>query len=75
MSKTGFLDELKVMYRLISGSWIALAFWLLWILFFMFIELLVLFSKLGDKGSDYEQVVLHHMNLQVSRLEALSRES
>lgn len=73
--KTGFLDELKVMYRLISNSMVALAFWILWILFFLFIEMLVLFSKLGDKGSDYEKVVLHHMNLQVRRLDALAKGS
>jgi TM2 domain-containing membrane protein YozV len=73
--KTGFLDELKVMYRLISNSAVALAFWLLWILFFLFIEMLVLFSKMGDKSSDYEKTVLHHMNLQLRRLDALAKES
>lgn len=73
--KTGFLDELKVMYRLISGSGTALAFWLLWILFFLFIELLVLVSKMGEKANDYEKTVLHHMNLQIRKLEALAKES
>lgn len=68
----GFLDELKVMVLLISSSYVALAFWLLWILFFLFIEMLVLFSKMGDKSSDYEKVVLHHMNLQIWRLDALA---
>lgn len=73
MSKTGFLDELKVMMRLISKSYVALCFWLLWIIFILFIELLVLFSKLGDKGNDYDKAVLHHMNLRIQRLEALAR--
>jgi hypothetical protein len=72
--KTGFLDELKVMMRLISGSTVALGVWLLWILFLLFIEMLVLFSKAGDKTSDYEKAVLHHMNLQIWRLDALARE-
>ena len=71
--KAGFLDELKVMVQLISKSNVALCFWLLWILFFLFIEMLVLFSKMGDKSSDYEKVVLHHMNLQIWRLDALAR--
>lgn len=70
--KTGFLDELKVMVRLISSSYVALCFWLLWILFFLFIEMLVLVSKQGDKASDYEKAVLHHMNLRVQRLDALA---
>lgn len=73
-AKTGFLDELKVMVRLISNSYVALGFWLLWIFFILFIELLVLVSKLGDKASDYEKAVLHHMNLQIWRLDALARE-
>lgn len=72
--KTGFLDELKVMVLLISGSYVALGFWLLWIFFFLFIEMLVLFSKMGDKASDYEKTVLHHMHLQIWRLDALSKE-
>lgn len=72
--KTGFLDELKVMYRLISNSAVALGFWLLWILFFLFIEMLVLVSKIGDKSSDYEKTVMHHMNLQIRRLDALAAE-
>ncbi len=72
--KAGFLDELKVMVQLISNSYVALSFWLLWILFFLFIEMLVLFSKMGDKSSDYEKAVLHHMNLQIWRLDALAKE-
>jgi hypothetical protein len=72
--KTGFLDELKVMVQLISSSYVALGFWLLWIFFFLFIEMLVLFSKLGDKASDYEKAVLHHMHLQIWRLDAFARE-
>ena len=73
-SKTGFLDELKVMVQLISSSYVALGFWLLWILFFLFIEMLVLFSKMGDKSSDYEKNVLHHMNLRIHRLDLLARD-
>lgn len=72
-ANAGFLDELKVMTRLISTSRVALSFWLLWILFFLFIEMLVLFSKMGDQSNDYEKAVLHHMNLQIRRLNALEK--
>lgn len=71
--KIGFLDELKVMYGLISTSGVALGFWLLWLLFLLFIELLVLFSKIGDKQSDYEKTVEHHMNLQIRKLDILAK--
>ncbi|PWV54447.1 DUF4407 domain-containing protein [Chitinophaga sp. S165] len=72
-ANTGFLDELTIMTRMLLASHVALAFWLLWILFFLFIEMLVLFSKMGDKSNDYEKVVMHHMNLQMRRLEALGK--
>ena len=72
-ASTGFLDELTIMTRMLSASYVALAFWLLWALFFLFIEMLVLFSKMGDRSNDYEKVVLHHMNLQMRRLDALGK--
>ncbi|HEY8959007.1 DUF4407 domain-containing protein [Chitinophaga sp.] len=72
-ASTGFLDELTIMKQMLSASPVAFCFWILWILFFLFIEMLVLFSKLGDKSNDYEKVVLHHMNLQMRRLDALGK--
>jgi Domain of unknown function (DUF4407) len=72
-ASTGFLDELTIMKQMLSASHVALCFWILWILFFFFIEMLVLFSKMGDRSNDYEKVVLHHMNLQVRRLNALGK--
>ena len=68
-SKVGFLDELKVMYSLISKSNVALAFWLLWFLFLLFLELLVLFSKIGDSKTDYDKTILHEMNLRNRQLD------
>lgn len=73
MANTGFLDELTIMARMLSASYVALGFWFLWILFFLFIEMLVLFSKMGDRSNDYEKTVLHHMNLQMRRLDALGK--
>lgn len=72
-SKIGFLDELKVMYGLISDSGVALGFWLLWFLFLLFLEMLVLFSKIGDKENDYEKTIKHQMNLQIKKLELLAK--
>lgn len=72
-ASTGFLDELTIMKQMLSASHIAFCFWVLWILFFFFIEMLVLFSKISDSSNDYEKVVLHHMNLQMRRLDALGK--
>ena len=72
-ANTGFLDELTIMVRMLSASYVALSFWFLWVMFFLFIEMLVLFSKMGDRANDYEKTVLHHMNLQMRRLDALGK--
>ena len=74
-SKVGFLDELKVMYKLISESKIALTVWLLWFFFLLGLEMFVLISKTSEKQNDYEATVLHHMNIQMKRLKALERDN
>jgi hypothetical protein len=74
-SKVGFLDELEVMYRLITRSNVALIVWLLWFFFLFGLEMLVLISKVNEKETDYEKTVKHHMALQVKKLEAFARAS
>jgi Domain of unknown function (DUF4407) len=71
-SKVGFLDELKVMYTLISESGVALSVWILWILFLLGIELFIMISKIGEKETDYDATVLHQMALQKKKLELLA---
>jgi hypothetical protein len=72
-SKVGFLDELEVMYSLISRSNVALGVWLLWFLFLLGLELLVLISKANEKENDYEKTVKHQMDLQIRKLNALAK--
>jgi len=72
-ASTGFLDELQLMFQLVTGSKIALFVWLMWIFFFLGIELFILVSKLSDKGNDYDSTVEHQMKLQIKKLELLSR--
>lgn len=74
-SKVGFLDELEVMYVLISKSKIALVVWFIWFFFLMGIELLVLISKTGEKENDYEKTVKHQMELQNRKLDIFSKMS
>ena len=71
-SRNGFLDELNVMYRLITGSPGALFLWIIWFILLMFLELLVLFSKLSDKENDYDRTVLHQMDLHIRKLKVLA---
>lgn len=72
-SKIGFLDELNVMYSILSNSIPARVVYGLWFLFLLGIELLVLVSKANDKKNDYEQTILHHMNIQFRKLELLAK--
>ncbi len=74
-SKTGFLDELKVMVILIKSSWVAFVVWLLWLLFLLSIELLVLFNKKGnkDKENDYEKTILHQMNINKRKIDLFAK--
>jgi len=71
--KVGFLDELNVMFELLSQSTIALIVYLLWFLLLFGLEMLVLISKINEKENDYERTVQHHMNLQFKKLDLFSK--
>jgi hypothetical protein len=72
-SKVGFLDELEVMYSLISRSNVAMFVWFIWFFFLFGLEMLVLISKINEKENDYEKTVRHHMQLQMHKLDVFSR--
>lgn len=71
-SKVGFLDELQVMYTLITESGVALAVWLLWFIFLMCIELFIMFSKIGEEPNDYDATITHQMEIQKKKLALLA---
>lgn len=68
-SKIGFLDELEVMFSLITKSAVALAIWLIWFILLFGIELLILVSKHNESENDYDRIVKHHMRLQMKKLD------
>ena len=72
-SKVGFLDELEVMYNLVTKSKVALLVWSIWFFFLLGLELLVLISKVNEKEDDYGRTVKHHMALQIKKLDALAK--
>lgn len=71
LSSKGFLDELEVMWRLISDSGTALFVWLLWIIIILGIELFVLISKWGEKSTDYQAMIKHQMSMHLHKLKSL----
>jgi hypothetical protein len=72
-SKVGFLDELEVMYSLITRSGVALSVWLIWFFFLLGLEMLVLISKMNEKEDDYGRTVKHHMALQLRKLDLFAK--
>ncbi|HXF90627.1 MAG TPA: DUF4407 domain-containing protein [Candidatus Nitrosotenuis sp.] len=71
-SKTGFLDELIVLFSILFSHGIALFVWLSLFTFFLAIELFVLVNKFGDHQDDYDEVVLHQMDIHKIRLKKLA---
>jgi hypothetical protein len=71
-SKSGFWDELKVLFSILLSSPIAFMVWILIFLFFLAIELFVLLNKYGDKNNDYDKIVLHQMEIRIKMLENLN---
>ena len=70
-SKTGFLDELKVLFIILFNSGIAFTMWALIFLFFLAIELFVLVNKFGDSKNDYDKTIVHQMEMRMKMLERL----
>lgn len=72
-SKVGFLDELEVMFSLITKSTVALIIWLIWFILLFGIEILILVSKHSESENDYDKIVKHHMALQIKKLDLFER--
>lgn len=71
-SKTGFLDELKILFSILFSSYVALAVWILLFLFFLAIELFVLVNKSGDSKTDYDRTIIHQMETRILMLGKLT---
>lgn len=71
-SKTGFLDELKVLFSILLSSWIALIVWSMFFLFLLSIEVLVLVNKFGEEKTDYDSIILHQKDVRIRMLDKLT---
>lgn len=71
-SKTGFLDELKVLFSILLSSWIALIVWSMFFLFLLSIEVLVLVNKFGEEKTDYDSIILHQKEVRIRMLDKLT---
>lgn len=71
-SKTGFLDELKILFSILLSSWIAMVIWLMFFLFLMSLEVLVLVNKFGEEKTDYESIILHQKDVRIKMIQKLT---
>lgn len=56
-ANVGFLEELEAMAAIITNRWVAGAFYGIFFILLMSLELFVVASKMGDKECDYEMAV------------------
>ncbi len=70
-ASTGFLDELTLLHDVVTSSKIGIFVYLLFMLFFLAIELFVLVMKLTDRESDYDKLLQHQTNIRMQMLEKL----
>jgi hypothetical protein len=73
-SSSGFLDELAVMRSILLSHGEAVFVWTLFFIFFLSIELFILFNKFYDKENDYEYLVAHQMDIRIEQLKALGKD-
>ncbi|EAR16463.1 DUF4407 domain-containing protein [Robiginitalea biformata] len=66
--KTGLLDEITILFKIILSSWIAGVVWGCIFLFFLSIELFVLISKSFESDSDYDRLVRHQKEMKLKMI-------
>lgn len=74
-SSTGFLDELNLLHDVVTSSAIGIFVYLLFLLFFLAIELFVLVIKLSDRESDYDKLLQHQTDVRLQMLTKLKPDS
>lgn len=72
--RVGFLDELGLMWSLLSGSVVALITWLIWFILLLGLECFILVSKWNEPEVDYDEVIKQQMNLHYRRLKLLTEQ-
>lgn len=70
--KTGFLDELNIMFSLLGKSFPALLVYLIWFFLLLGLEFFILMNKRHEKATDYDAMIGHQMDMHIKKLNLLS---
>lgn len=73
--REGFLTELQYLWEIISSSWIAMGFYVMWFLLLVLIEMLVLIAKGGSGSTDYERLIQHQSDVNKRSIDSLSNDT
>lgn len=73
--KTGFLDELNIMFSLLSKSAPALIVYLIWFVLLLGLEFFILMNKRHEKPTDYDAMISHQMDVHIKKLKILAANS
>jgi hypothetical protein len=71
-SKTGFIDELNIMFGLLSKSVPALIVYCIWFLLLLGLELFVVMNKRHERPTDYDVMISHQMETHIKKLKILA---
>lgn len=69
----GFIEELEATLKVVSNSWISLAFYVVLFCFLAFLELFVLTIKMGETKCDYELIVENQLKLKKNLMDQTSQ--
>ena len=67
-ANVGFLEELEAMVAIITNRWVAGAFYCVFFVLLMSLELFVVASKMGDQECDYEMAVKGAESVRMAQL-------
>ena len=69
-ANVGFLEELEAMVSIITNRWVAGAFYIIFFLLLMSLELFEVTRKMGDKECDYEMAIKGAQRVKVAQFAA-----
>ena len=71
----GFLTELESLYEIITTSTLAKAFYIMWFVLLVLIEMLVLAAKGGSGSTDYERLIQHQSDVNKRSIDSLTNDT
>lgn len=71
-SKKGIIDELELLHKVVTKSWIGIVVYLSFFFLFLGIELFVLLNKASEEDNDYEELIRFQERIRKHQLQNLT---